>query len=103
MADHPARHVMHRIRRGRVASKRNSHIGVPLDWLDWSHWWTDALRDEYPVYLHVQGRKDHPENDAYSMGECVYRVYPRSRDGETVRLAQEDGELWWLFDSRPAA
>jgi hypothetical protein len=81
-----------------VNNPRNSaSSGVPFSWLDWSNWWTDG--GERGLYIHVHGVKDHPEDAAYGMSECVYRVYPRERKGfRCTRLAVRDGELGWLYD-----
>ncbi len=84
------------LRRSRVANKRNSRVNVPLDWLDWSNWRED--RGERAIYLHVEGAKDHPEDQAYRMSECVYRVFPRPRADERVRLSMIKGELYWIYD-----
>lgn len=86
------------MKRRRVFSKRNSHIDVPLDWLDTNNWFMDAWQTGAWRYIHVHGRKDHPEDGAYDISTSVFRVYPRLKDGETVRLAMQDGELYWLID-----
>ena len=72
-------------RRLKVASKRNSDCGVPLDQLDWSNWWTDNTG--YRLYLHVHN-KDKSDG-------AVHRVWCKYR---YARLMLRDGVLYWLVD-----
>ena len=73
-------------RRLKVASKRNSDCGVPLDQLDWSNWWTDIVGQV--VYLHVQ----HTDKS----DGAVHRVWYKHAD--YPRLMLRDGVLYWLVD-----
>lgn len=90
--------------RRRVRNPLNSRSGsARLADLDWSNWFED--RSGGACYLHV--RRNHPEFDGGGEGdETWHRVFPviprgLSRDA-SVRLAMQDGELWWLFDRAPA-
>jgi hypothetical protein len=85
-----------RIKRRRVASRRNSLINVPLEWLDWRSWWTDGNKSGI-TYLHVQGNAAADPDGDYDLATRVFRVYPRLKAGESNRIEMKDGELWWLI------
>lgn len=70
-------------------------MNVPLEWLDFNNWWTDNSFDSF--YLHVQGNPAADPDGHYSLKERVFRVFPRRKDGETVRLEMRDGVLLWLI------
>jgi hypothetical protein len=82
----------------RVANKRNSYISVPIEWHDWSNWWTDGANGS--LYLHVKGNVAADPDGIYGLESRAFRVYPRIPKGfrENARLTMDNGELFWLLD-----
>lgn len=78
-------------RRLKINSTRNSECdSAPLKSLHWSRWDTDgALASEfgYRIYLHVAGANG-----------TTHRVYCKHADRRGVRIALQDGVLYWLVD-----
>ncbi len=87
----------------RVASSRNSECNVPMEWLDWSHWWLDAWHTEAWRYLHVQGNAAADPTGEYDLATRVFRVYPRELKGRTrpVTLTFKAGVLYWNYGPTP--
>lgn len=96
-----------KIRRRKVANVRNSFMNVPLEWHDWSNWWTDGHQDSDPaqssLYLHVQGNAAADPTGEYGLDERVFRVYPKGRQkgSPAPRISMIDGELYWLLTDKP--